>query len=277
MGKREHKRRPIAAVLVALVALALVVFVGGDFATRAFVEARIRTAVVAQLPEGMAGDVNVNLGGAPMLVQFASGSFAQVTVVSKGMLDRGVPFQSTVVVSNLPFDPAKPISRITATVSLSDEAATSLSALPGAVTVAFGDGTIVYRMPGQTATAVAATAGLTAAVSADGTSIVLAVGDSPTASVAGSPDASAAGAIAAGAAAPVSAPGAATGAAAAVAGARSPDADQAASVSVCVAKFLPAGVHVTSITPTVGSISMTVEGTNVLFSRDALAVAGTCP
>ncbi|UFS60037.1 LmeA family phospholipid-binding protein [Subtercola endophyticus] len=253
MGEGEQRRRPIAAVLVALVALVLVVFIGGDIVTRAFVEARIRTGIVAQLPDGLAGDVNVRVGGAPMLLQFVSGSFTQVTVVSKGMLVRGIPFQSTVVVSNVPFDPAKPISRVTATVSLSDEAATALSALPGAVTVAFGDGTIVYRMPGQTTTGApesaataetttsaattsgAATASVTPAVSADGTSVVLATKGSPT------------------------------------------DADQAASVSVCIAKFLPAGIHLTSITPTVGSLSMTVEGDNVSFSRSALAVAGTCP
>lgn len=233
-------------IVVGAVVLLVVVLVVADFALRVYAQGQVRQAVVDNLPQSVTGDVDVSIGGGPFIVQYLSGTFSEVTLTSKNLQVDGAPVQATVTAYDVSTDQTKPVPRASASLTIDQNTANTFLSIPGSDEITFADGTVGYT--GQlNIFGLALGYDVTATAAPQGSDILL----TPTGAQlsAGSTSFDVSGALTA----VVSKP-----------------------VSICVAQYLPAGVQITSITPTNGSVTVTAEATNLTLTQEALATTGTC-
>ncbi|GGF25752.1 hypothetical protein GCM10011399_19030 [Subtercola lobariae] len=234
------------AIVVGAVVLLAVILVVADFGVRAYAEGRVRQAVIDNLPASVTGDVDVSIGGGPFLLQYATGTFSQVTLTSKNLQVNGVPAEVQVVAHDVSTDTSKRVPRASASLTLDQAALNSFLSIPGSNEITLGDGTVGYSGQfqvfgltlGYDATATAAPQGPDVLLTPTGAQLS-----------AGSASFDVSGALKA----VVSKP-----------------------ISICVAQYLPAGVQITSIAPTNGQVTVTAEATNITLSEDALKTTGSC-
>jgi hypothetical protein len=245
-ARRRRKHGRVITIVVGAVVLLGVILVVADFGVRAYAEARVSQAVTSNLPSNVTGDVEVHIGGGPFLLQYATGTFSEVTLTSTNLQVGGVPAQVTIVANNVSTDQTKPVPRASATVTLDQAAVNSFLSIPGSNEITLGDGTVGYsgqlQVFGLTLGYVA-----TATAMPQGPDVLL----TPTGAqlTAGSASFDVSGALKT----VVSKP-----------------------ISICVAKYLPVGVQLTSITPSNGQVTVTAEATNITLSEDALKTTGSC-
>ncbi|UFS60038.1 LmeA family phospholipid-binding protein [Subtercola endophyticus] len=243
---RPRKRGRIIAIVAGTVVLLAIILVALDFGLRAYAESQVKSAVLENLPSTVTGDVDVNIGGGPFLVQYLSGTFSDVTLTSKNMQVNGVPVQISVTANDVSTDSSKPVPRASATLTLDQAAVNTFLSVPGSNQIMLGDGTVGYS---GTVNVFGLTLGYdaTATATPQGPDVLL----TPTGAQlsAGSASIDVSGALKS----VVSKP-----------------------ISICVAQYLPEGVQITSITPTAGSVTVTAEATNLTLSEEALKTTGSC-
>jgi hypothetical protein len=245
-GGRARKRGRVIAIVVGAIVLLGVILVVADFGLRAYAEGQVRQAITSNLPSNVTGDVEVHIGGGPFLLQYATGTFSEVTLTSTNLQVNGVPAQVTVVAHDVSTDQSKPVPRASATLTLDQAAVNSFLSIPGSNEITLGDGTVGYSGQlnvfgltfGYDATATATPQGPDVLLTPTGAKLT-----------AGSASLDVSGALKT----VVSKP-----------------------ISICVAKYLPVGVQLTSITPTVGQVTVTAEATNLVLNEDALTTTGSC-
>ncbi|RFA20289.1 LmeA family phospholipid-binding protein [Subtercola boreus] len=239
-------RTKVVAIVAAVALLIGVVVVVAEFGLRSFAEGRVRSAIVDNLPPDVTGDVSVKIGGGSFLAQYAAGTFDEVTVTTQNFEVKGVPVAATVVAHDVPTDQSKPVPRASVTMTLSQAAVNAFVTIPGSDEIVLGDGTIGYSGSfqilgltfGYDATAVATPNGPDVQLAPSGAKLS-----------AGSASIDVGGALKAVVADPI---------------------------SICVAKYLPERVQLTSISPTAGQVVVTADATDLLLTADALKTTGTC-
>ena len=241
---RRRRRWPF--VVIGAVVLVAIILVVADFSVRAYAEAQVSKAVVENLPAGVAGEVDVNIGGGPFLLQYATGTFSEVTLTSKNLQVNGVSADVQVVAHDVSTDSSKPVPRASATVTLDQNAVNSFLSIPGSNEITLNDGTIGYSGQLQV---FGLTLGYdaTATATPQGPDVLLTPTGAQLSAGSAKFDVSSALKVV------VSKP-----------------------ISICVAQYLPAGVQITSITPTSGSVTVTADATNITLSEDALQTTGSC-
>lgn len=243
---RLSKRAKTVTIVVAAVIVLAVGVVVADFGLRAYAEGRVRAGIVDNLPANVTGDIDVTIGGGSFLQQYLAGSFDEVTLVTKDFEVDGVPIAATVVASDVPTDQTKPVPRASVSVSLSEEGVNRFLSIPGSNRIVMGDGTVGYQGSfqvfgltfGYDATAVAEPSGRDVRLTPNGATLS-----------AGSASIDVGGALKAVIADPI---------------------------SICVAKYLPERVQLTSITPSPGQVTVTADATDLLLTADALKAPGSC-
>ncbi|TQL53310.1 DUF2993 family protein [Subtercola boreus] len=243
LGRRTKVIIGVAAAVVLLV-IAVVV---ADVALRSYAEGKVRDTILQNLPGDVTGDVSVTIGGTSFLQQYLAGRFDDVTLSSTNLSVGGVPVAAaTVEAHGVPTDQTKPVSRASASLTLSQDAVNSFLTVPGSDQIVLGDGTVGYAGSfevlgltfGYDATATAAPSGPDVLLTPTGATLS-----------AGSASIDVGGALKS----IVSKP-----------------------VPICVAKYLPERVQLTSITPASGAVTVTAEATGLLLSADALRTTGAC-
>ena len=249
-GRRRRRRgRTAAIVLVGLLVLLVVAFFAADAALRAYAEDRVENEIRDRLPSTVEGDVEVRLGGAPVILQYLSGSFDRVDLDGQDLTIGGVPIEAGAVATGVPVDPSQPIERFAGTVSLTEDALNSLSAessnLPANIRI--GDGTLTYassfRLLGFDVRY-----DITAEPRIEGDTVVLTPTDATLTSAPGSLDI-----------------GEVLG-------------DNLASLAipVCVAQLLPEGFTLTDLELRSGELAATVESTTLTLSEERPVTLGSC-
>ncbi|MCU1480139.1 MAG: hypothetical protein JWQ19_925 [Subtercola sp.] len=243
---RPRRRGRIIAIVVGAVVLLAIILVAVDFGVRAYAESQVKSAVRENLPSTVTGDVDVSIGGGPFLLQYLSGTFSEVTLTSKNMQVNGVPVQIAVTANDVSTDASKPVPSATGSITLDEAAVNSFLSVKGSNQITLANGTVGYSGSTQV---FGLTLGydVTATATPQGPDVLL----TPTGAQlkAGSSSIDVGGALKA----VVSQP-----------------------ISICVARYLPEGVQITSITPTPGSVTVTAEATNLTLTEDALKTTGSC-
>lgn len=101
--RRKHTGRRwlvAALVLFLLVAAAIV----ADMAVRAFAQDQVSASIEQQLPEGVEGDVAVQIGGVSFFQQYLSGRFEDVRLTSSNLTVGGLPVQASAALAGVPIE-----------------------------------------------------------------------------------------------------------------------------------------------------------------------------
>ncbi|WP_172592143.1 LmeA family phospholipid-binding protein [Subtercola boreus] len=244
-ARGRRRTTVIVGVAIAVVLLVVAVIVA-DVALRSFAEGKVRENILQNLPANVSGDVSVTIGGASFLQQYLAGSFDDVSLSSTDLTVGGVPVSATVEAHGVPTDQSKPVSNVSASLTLSQDAVNTFVAVPGSNRIVFGDGTVGYAGSfevlglalGYDATATATPSGPDVLLTPTGATLS-----------AGSASVDVGGALKT----IVSKP-----------------------VPICVAQYLPERVQLTSIAPTPGAVTVRAEATDLLLSADALKTTGAC-
>ena len=246
------RRRNRAARAWILVLVILVVLVGAavvaDFVVRNIAEQRVAAQLEQNLPEGVDGDVEVELGGFSVIAQYLSGSMEQVELSAPELTVNGVPIAVHVEAHDVPPGLDAPVGRATATIQADEAAVNALIEVPDVQgDVVLGDGAVAYsdtvRVLGlpidYTVTARPTAAGDT--VLLEPTGVEVGAGGSAI-DVSGLVD-------------------------------RLMGDDP---IPVCVAEYLPEGVEVQQISVQPGSATVTLGATGISLDEQSLATRGSC-
>ncbi|WP_130179416.1 DUF2993 domain-containing protein [Cryobacterium sp. SO1] len=253
------KRRRPARRLVALIALlALVgVFFAIDAGLRGYAQNRIASEIDAGLPAGVAGDVDVAIGGASVIVQYLTGSFERVELAAPALSVNDVPASVAIVATGVPTDTTQPIEFVGGTIDL-DQAALNASlqtaladadANPAARDAELELGTDQIIFTGEVnafGLPIGYQATATPSVTAD--SLVLTPADAQVTSGAGSFDVS--------------------GLVDLVLGTEP--------ISLCVAKYLPRGVTLSDVQTTPERARIKLESSTLTLTEQSLTTLGSC-
>ncbi|MGR2753181.1 LmeA family phospholipid-binding protein [Agromyces arachidis] len=231
----------LAAILVLL--FVLVETVGRDLA-----EDAASGAVAANLPEGVEGDVEVEIRGFSALWQFVTGRFDEVALSAPDLVVEGVPLAADVVLYGVPVQQGEEIARAEAVVRLDEASVDDIAAaqgVPGGLTL--GDDAVSYTdeldllgfAVGFTVTAEPEAAGDTVLLRAVGAEIEAAGGSLD-----------------------------ATGLVDRILGGEP--------VPICVADRLPEGVEVSAVDVAPGEVEVRLEASDFPLDADAVRTRGTC-
>jgi hypothetical protein len=116
-------------VLLVLVVLIGAAFLIGERVFRDYAEQQIEQQVGASLPDGVGGRVTADIHGFSALQQWASGSFDDVTLRSKGLTVAGAPASARIEVRGLPVDGSGTIPDATGTLTVGQAAFKNLPPL----------------------------------------------------------------------------------------------------------------------------------------------------
>lgn len=235
----------ILGVLVAILAalVLLVETVGRDLA-----EDAASAAVAANLPDGVEGDVQVEIRGVSAIWQLITGRFDEIALIAPELLVEGVPLAAEVVLNDVPVEQGAPIGRAEATIRLDEASVDDIAeaqGVPGGLTL--GEGVVAYEdqvellgfVVGFTVTAEPEAAG--------GTVLLRPVGAEIQAG-GGSLDA--------------------TGLVERILGGEP--------VPICVADRLPEGVEVSAVEVEPGEVAVRLEASGLPLDPAALQTRGTC-
>jgi hypothetical protein len=246
-GRRRRRRgRAIVIALVVVVVLAALVVVA-DILLRSYAERRAATEISASLPDTVEGGIDVEIGGVSFLQQYLSGTFDRVTLDAPDLRVAGVPVQAHVVAIGVPSDLTDPVDRVSARLTLDEDAVNSVIEVPGSATLTLGDQSVGYDGS-------ISFLGLdldylvTAAVSVSTDSVVLSPRTATLTS--GSSVFDASGAL---------------------------DAVLDESIPLCVANYLPQGVELKKLEVAPGSATVTLGAAGLVLDDAGLRTVGTCP
>lgn len=239
-------------VVASLVALGLVgAYFLVDSMLRTYAQNRVRQDIISNLPDGVAGDLAVSIGGQSVIAQYLSGSFERVAIVAPRLRFNGAEASVHVVATDVPVDTAKPVGDVRGSVEMDQDSVNTLlsaAGVPLGSTVDLGDNTVSYTgtvsvvgIPlGYRATArpdvrpdAVTLKPVSARVTSDFGSLNLTsvverlVGENP--------------------------------------------------ITVCVAQYLPAGVSLTSATVTPDRVRLTLHAPALKLDEASLSSRGTCP
>ncbi|PJJ61606.1 LmeA family phospholipid-binding protein [Compostimonas suwonensis] len=145
--ERPRSRGRVAGIVI-LVSL-VVILVGGYFIADAVVRGVAQNEAASQiesrLPEGVAADVSVQLGGVSVIAQLLTGHLDEVTVSAPDLTIDGVLADVSVVGRNVPTDLEKPVGEVTGTITVDAANLNRLVQVPDATSaVQLGDQSLSY-------------------------------------------------------------------------------------------------------------------------------------
>lgn len=151
-GAREPrpKRRGLRALVIVLVVVVVlgVAAVVADGIARGIAQQQVAAQIQQKLPERVQGDVDVRIGGFSVIAQYLSGRMDEVELSAPELEVRGAPVAVDVTLHGVPVDLAEPVGRLSARVTIGQEALNTLIAESGSAaavgTVELGDGTVGY-------------------------------------------------------------------------------------------------------------------------------------
>ncbi|GAA4368093.1 LmeA family phospholipid-binding protein [Agromyces bauzanensis] len=234
----------LAAIVVALAALLVV----ADVVVRGIAEDRFGEQVRASLPDGIDGEVDVEIGGFSVIAQYLSGTMDRVELTAPELSVNGTPVAVDVIGEGVPVDLASPVRSVVGTVTVDEESLNRLVSVPG-VTGAFtlGDGLVGYAGTIEvlgfsldyTATARPTAAGESVLLLPEGVELTSGAGMVDVSVVVG----------------------------------RLLGDDP---LSICVAQYLPEGVEVHDLAISPGTATVELRAQGLMFDEASLARAGSC-
>ncbi len=131
----------LAAIVVALAALLVV----ADVVARGIAEDRFAQQVRANLPDGIDGEVDVEIGGFSVIAQYLAGTMDRVEISAPELRVNSASVAVDVVGEGVPVDLASPVESVVGTITVDEESLNALVSVP-AVNGAFtlGDGLVGY-------------------------------------------------------------------------------------------------------------------------------------
>lgn len=131
----------LAVILVAFAALLVV----ADIIVRGIAEDRLAQQVRANLPDGVDGQVDVEIGGFSVLAQVLAGTMDRIELSSAALDVNGTPVAIDVIGEGVPVDLASPVRVITGVITVDETSLNRLVNVPGVIgSFTLGDGLIGY-------------------------------------------------------------------------------------------------------------------------------------
>lgn len=244
--RRRRARWLVVPAVVVLVLAALVAVVG--IGSRGWAEQYVEDQVEQNLPEGVTGKVTAEIGGGPVVFQYLSGRFDDITLTSTDLRIADVPVKAHLRATGVPADLTLPVQHLTGTVSFGEDALQALLAAQGDTgTVTIADGGIQYAGTAEVL-GLGIDYTVTAQPSLDGGVLHLEPTDARIKR--GSIDLDASRLIRFVA----------------------PD-----GYDLCIAQYLPRSLSLDSVLVGAGGATVGLSGDGVLLDEDALADTGSCP
>ncbi|MFK4730236.1 DUF2993 domain-containing protein [Agromyces mediolanus] len=148
--KPKSKRRGLRALVIVLVVVVVlgVAAVVADGIARGIAQQQVAAKIQERLPESVQGDVDVRIGGFSVIAQYLSGRMDEVELTAPALEVRGAPVAVDLTLHGVPVDLEQPVGRLSAKVSIDEDALNTLIAESGAAApvgaVELGDGTVGY-------------------------------------------------------------------------------------------------------------------------------------
>lgn len=221
-----------------------------DAGLRAFAEGEAERQIADALPASVTGDVTVSIGGFSVIAQYFSGSFDRVELTAPDLTADGVPASVRIVATDVEPKVGGTIGQVDATIDLTPETLNALAhaaGTPAETHIVLGSDAITY-------TGTLSVAGFPIGYQATATPAVTdnALVFTPTAAEV------------------------TTGLGSLDVSAIVPAVLGEAPIRVCVAKYLPAEVALSSVNVTSARASITLESSTMLLTKQSLATLGTC-
>ncbi|KFF59920.1 hypothetical protein JF66_07975 [Cryobacterium sp. MLB-32] len=235
---------------VVMVGLLIGAYFLADGGLRAFAEGQAEQQITDALPASATGDVTVSIEGVSVIAQYFSGSFDQIELTAPQLTVDGVPASVHIIATDVQPKLGGTIGQVQATIDLTPETLNSLAhgaGTPADTQLVLGDDVVTY-------TGSVVVAGFPIGYQATATPSVTenALVFTPTAAEVttdlGSLDVSAI----------------------------LPTVLGQTPISVCVAKYLPAEVALSSVNITPERARITLESSTMVLSKQSLATLGTC-
>lgn len=145
--RRRHtgRRWLVAAIILFLLVAAAIV---ADMAIRSYAQEQVSANIEKQLPEGVEGDVDVQIGGVSFLQQYLSGRFDDVRLSSTNLTVGGLPVQANAALVGVPIEGTRIAGVIGAAQGEITVPGTTVAGLiaaqgvPGDISI--GDGVLAY-------------------------------------------------------------------------------------------------------------------------------------
>lgn len=245
-----RSRRPLAVLLGVLGGIVVLVgvFFLVDAIVRGVAEERVAEEITAQLPEGVTGTPAVSIGGTSVIAQYLMGSFDDITLTAPDAVIDGVPADITLHATGFPVDAGEPVSALSGTATLSQDALNQVIArtAPNSA-VELGDGTVSWA---ASATVLGFTVGyrVTGELQAAGESVLVTPTDAEVTAGGGSLDL----------------------------GTLIDRILGSGPISVCTARYLPAGVELADIAVSPGSATVRLEADDIVLDESTLSTLGSC-
>ena len=247
-----RKRRGPGCLILCVVLVGLLVgaYFLADNGLRAFAEGQAEQQIADALPASVTGDMSVSIGGVSVIAQYFSGSFDHVELTAPDLTADGVPASVRIVATDVEPKLGGSIGQVEATIDLTPETLNSLAhqaGTPAETTLVLGDDAVTYA-------GTVAVAGFpigyqaTATPSVTETALVFTPTAAEVTTGLGSLDVSGILPIILG---------------------QTP-------ISVCVAKYLPAEVALSSVNVTPERARITLESSTMVLTKQSLATLGTC-
>lgn len=238
-------------MLGVLVALLVGAFFLLDSGLRAFAQSQAENQIRAALPASVTGEVTVSIGGASVIAQYLTGSFDEVQLKAPQLTVDGVPASAHIVATDVQPKLGGTIGEVQATLDLTSESLNTLAhaaGTPAETQLELGTDEVTY-------TGDIAVAGFTIGYLATATpsttpdSLVFTPTDAQITSDLGTLNL----------------------------GAILPTVLAQNPISVCVAKYLPAKVAVSSVSVTPDRARITLDSSTMVLTTQSLATLGSCP
>lgn len=130
-GRPRRRFRRLWIVLLVVLAVLAALAVAIDLASRPFAEQYVEDRIESSLPEGVQGNVDVQIGGLSVIAQYLSGRFDEVDLASTALTVGGIPLQADVHLEGVPVDQTRPIRSVSGKVLLDEEDLDALIAAQG--------------------------------------------------------------------------------------------------------------------------------------------------
>jgi hypothetical protein len=248
-----RRRRRIGWLVVSgLVVLGLVgAYFIVDSVLRTYAQNRVRQEIQAGLPEGVAGDIAVSIGGQSVIWQFFSGSFDRIELTAPRLKVAGAEAAVHLVATDVPLNTSKALGDVRGTIEMDKESINTLVAqagVPIGSAVDLGDGRVSYT---GDVTVFGMPLGYRATARPDvrGGSIILRPTDAEITTGIGAFNL--------------------TGVVERVLGDKP--------VTICVSRYLPAGIDLTGVTVTPDRVRLSLHASALKLDEASLSTTGSCP
>jgi len=247
-----RRRRSIGWLVVAgIVVLGLVgAFFIVDSMLRTYAQNRVRQEIQAGLPEGVAGDVAVSIGGQSVIWQYLNGSLDRIELTAPRLTLGGAQASVHLIATGVPVNTSKPLGDVRGTIEMDKKAINTLverAGVPIGSAVDLGDGRVSYT--GEV-TVFGMPLGYRATARADvrGGSIILRPTDAEITTGIGAFNL--------------------TGVVERVLGDKP--------VTICLSQYLPPGIDLTDVTVTPDRVRISLHAAGLKLDQASLSTTGSC-